>query len=98
MPAHIHAQHTTEDGHVVDCGTCNLCCLAVCDVCGAYEGSLTIDCPGSRVDYDTQTRVYKTGLDYSDALGWHDTGKPKDHSHHVNFQPREPRARTVILD
>lgn len=77
MPAHVQAKCNSDT-----CGgTCHACCLAVCDVCGAYEGSLTTDCPGVRVDFDKQEEVYTTDLDYTDALGWHHTQKMKGGIH-----------------
>ena len=51
------------------------CLLLVCSVCDSYEGNLTTDCPGVRVDRDRQQEVYETNLDYIDARGWHQ-GKP----------------------
>jgi hypothetical protein len=44
-------------------------------VCGAYEGSLTTDCPGAKVSFDRQQEVGETNLDYTDARGWHQ-GEP----------------------
>jgi hypothetical protein len=51
--------------------TCQHCTLSVCEVCGAYEGGLTTDCPGTKVDFDKQKEVYETPLDYTDDRGWH---------------------------
>lgn len=50
---------------------CSHCTLAVCDICGAYEGSLTTDCPGKKVTFEKQQEVYQTPLDYTDSRGWH---------------------------
>jgi hypothetical protein len=44
-------------------------------VCGASEGGLTTDCPGSKVDIDKQKEIYETALDYTDTRGWH-LGEP----------------------
>lgn len=74
MPLHQHATNCLKGGKVSNFCGCQHCCLAVCSVCGAYEGSLTTDCPGSRVDYDKQQEVYTTDLDYTDAKGWHRSG------------------------
>lgn len=52
-----------------DMCSCQHCTLAVCRVCGAYEGGLTTDCPGVRVSADVQDLISK-GLDYTDAKGW----------------------------
>jgi hypothetical protein len=67
MPFHI--QHECEGG---DCGgTCNLCCLDVCKICGEYEGGLTVDCPGYEVRYDTYSQdVYGKVINYTDERGW----------------------------
>ncbi len=72
MPLHQQVTKCLRGGGKVSryCG-CQHCCLAVCSVCGAYEGSLTTDCPGERVDYDKQQEVYTTMLDYVDGRGWH---------------------------
>ncbi len=43
----------------------------VCAVCGAYEGALTTDCPGAKVELERQQEIYETNLDYTDARGWH---------------------------
>lgn len=88
MPAHRQAvcRHC-------GCGDCNVCDLVVCSVCGAYEGGLTTDCPGVRVDFDTQQEVYKTDLDYTDAKGWFRAGGVRKGGlagwPNVNFEKRE---------
>jgi hypothetical protein len=51
--------------------TCEHCTLSVCAVCGAYEGGLTTDCPGTKVEFDKQKEVHETNLDYTDDRGWH---------------------------
>lgn len=72
MPKHIHVDTCLrEDGPLSKYCTCEHCCLAVCKVCGCYEGSLTTDCAGAIVDFDTQNKIYVDGLDYSEAEGWH---------------------------
>lgn len=71
----LHVQAKCSKGNCG--GTCYPCTLAVCDVCGAYEGGLTTDCPGVRVDFDKQEEVYTTDLDYTDDKGWHNTGARK---------------------
>ena len=45
---------------------CNVCegGLEICKVCGLYEGSLTTDCPGERVDGDSADKVYQGKMDY----------------------------------
>lgn len=74
MPSrHVRARCKSDGA----CGRCNFCNLAVCAVCGAYEGSLTSDCPGAMVDFDKQQEVYTTDLDYTDEKGWHNTGAKK---------------------
>jgi len=71
MPMHKEVTNCLKGGKVSRYCSCNHCTLAVCSVCGAYEGSLTTDCPGERVGYDKQQEVYTTKLDYIDGKGWH---------------------------
>lgn len=69
-----HRQVTTcrrDGGPCSSYCSCEHCTLGVCSVCGAYEGSLTLDCPGEQVSFDRQEEVYKTDLNYTEALGWH---------------------------
>lgn len=76
MPAHRQVVTCLRGGGPCsDFCSCEHCTLAVCSVCGAYEGSLTIDCPGEKVTYDRQQEVYTTALEYTDALGWHQDGR-----------------------
>jgi hypothetical protein len=42
----------------------------VCSVCGAWEGSLTTDCPGAGVA-ERRKEVYETNLDFTDERGWY---------------------------
>lgn len=73
-----HKQVTTclkSGGPVSKFCTCMHCTISVCQVCGAYEGSLTTDCPGERADFDRQREVYETNLDFTKARGWHQ-GEP----------------------
>jgi hypothetical protein len=51
--------------------TCYHCTLSVCAVCSCYEGSLTTDCPGVRVDMDRQAQIHREGLEYTHERGWH---------------------------
>lgn len=69
-----HQQVTTcrkSGGPISKFCSCEHCTLAVCTVCGAYEGGLTTDCPGATVNFDRQREVFETSLDYTDACGWH---------------------------
>ena len=72
MPKHKHVTTCLRGGGPINnyC-SCQHCNLAVCEVCGAYEGGLTTDCPGVGVSYDRQKEVYETNLDYTDDRGWH---------------------------
>lgn len=81
--------------------TCYHCTLSVCEVCGAYEGGLTTDCPGVRVDVDRQKEVHETPLDYTDERGWHQGEAMKNRS--PRFQnvppppiPEHPDPRTAV--
>lgn len=76
MPRHQHVTTCLKSHEPVSkfC-SCAHCTLSVCSVCGAYEGGLTTDCPGTAVDYDKQQEVYETNLDFTDERGWHQ-GEP----------------------
>jgi hypothetical protein len=75
--------------------SCQHCNLAVCEVCGAYEGGLTTDCPGVRVDYDRQKEVYETNLDYTDDRGWHQGDPMKMRTWHFLETKLPPVAPSV---
>ena len=69
-----HKRETTcrKSGGPVSKGcSCEHCSLDVCSVCGGGEGSLTTDCPGTRIDADRHQELCETRLDYTDARGWH---------------------------
>lgn len=72
MPRHQQVTSCRRGGGPVSkmC-PCEHCSLAVCEVCGGAEGTLTTDCPGTMVDHDRQQEVYETNLDYTDERGWH---------------------------
>src|SRR5207244_4462062 len=53
------------------CGLCEHCCLSVCSVCGGAEGTLTTDCPGTKISTEREEEICETSLDYTDARGWH---------------------------
>ncbi len=81
--------------------SCEHCTLSVCGVCGAYEGSLTTDCPGAKVSFDRQQEVGETNLDYTDARGWHQGEPPKQRSPlfedtRVPPQPPPVDPRTLV--
>ena len=58
-----HDYYTSCDRQ--DCGgSCALCCLAVCKVCGHYEGALTTECPGVWTYKDHGDEVYKGKEDF----------------------------------
>jgi hypothetical protein len=89
MPRHQHVTTCLKGGGPLSkfC-TCQHCTLCVCGVCGAYEGGLTTDCPGTAIDFDKQQEVYETRLDYTDDRGWH-LGEP--------MKLRSPRFATTRL-
>lgn len=67
----LHVQKKCKDGGG-DCGgMCNACCLAWCEVCGCAEATLPTDCPGVRVDGDTETNIANGEANYTDESGWH---------------------------
>jgi hypothetical protein len=44
--------------------------LFICEVCGGAEGTLPTDCPGVRMDAETEDKIYAGKLDYIDGKGW----------------------------
>lgn len=79
MPKHKQVTTCLRDPSAPTSNYCSCyhCTLAVCSVCGCYEGSLTTDCPGYKLDQAQQDRVYKDGADYRDGHGWHFTTASK---------------------
>jgi len=72
MPRHQQVTTCRKSGGPTSkhCG-CEHCALSICAVCGGGEGSLTTDCPGTKVDADRHQELCETNLDYTDARGWH---------------------------
>lgn len=102
MPRHQQVTTCHQNGGPVSkhC-TCESCTLAVCSVCGAYEGGLTTDCPGTLVDFNRQQEVYETSLDFTEARGWHQGEPMKRRSpcfEDTKLPPEPPRAdpRAVV--
>ena len=94
-----HQQVTTcrkSGGPISKFCTCEHCNLAVCSVCGAFEGGLTTDCPGTPVDFDKQREVYETPLDYTDARGWHQGERVEHRIPH--FLPTRRRPEPPQID
>jgi hypothetical protein len=60
--------HRFIDGCKDKCGCCNLCCLAVCDVCGLFEGALTTHCPGKPVSFENSERIYRGELNFRGGI------------------------------
>lgn len=90
MPLHQRVTTCRNGGPVSKSCTCEHCTLAVCEVCGAYEGGLTTHCPGTKIDFDKQQEIHETALDYTDDRGWHLAG-----SHEAPL--RWPRFETAHL-
>jgi hypothetical protein len=66
-----HIYHQAGDGHECNEFSCSYCELAVCRICGLFEGSLTTDCPGERVKCELSDKIYSEKLDYRvDEGGW----------------------------
>jgi hypothetical protein len=80
MPRHRRITECRHGGAISKLCSCEHCTLFVCALCGAYEGSLTTDCPGERVGFDRQREVCETKLDYTDGRGWHQGESMKRHS------------------
>lgn len=38
--------------------------LALCEVCGCFEGSLPSECPGEKVSEERQTSIYNGKIDF----------------------------------
>lgn len=102
MPRHQQVTTCLRNGGPVSRGcTCEHCNLSVCAVCGAYDGGLTTDCPGAKIDVNKQREVYETCLDYTDERGWH-MGEQMNHRSprftSTRLPPTAPRTdpRTII--
>lgn len=92
-----HQQVTTclrSGGPISKFCACEHCTLGVCSVCGAYEGSLTTDCPGAKVDFDKQQEVYQTSLDFTDDRGWHQGDPAERRSPRFEKRPADASAPT----
>lgn len=62
-------EHVFIDGCEAKCGSCNLCCLSVCDACGQYEGGLTTHCPGAKGMTPEQSEaIYAGKLNYRGGI------------------------------
>lgn len=93
-----HQQGTTcrkSGGPLSKTCTCEHCTLMVCVICGAFEGGLTTDCPGSRVAFERQKEVYETNLDYTDERGWHLLSEPTKRSPRFESAKRPPEPPRV---
>lgn len=102
MPRHQQVTSCRRSGGPISryC-TCEHCNLSVCVVCGAYEGGLTTDCPGTSITFDRQREVYETCLDYTDDRGWHQGARMEHRSPHFTSTRLPPRApqidpRTIV--
>jgi hypothetical protein len=94
MPRHKQIATCRKSGGPLSkhCG-CEHCALDVCSVCGGAEGSLTTDCPGTKVDSDRHQEICETNLDYTDDLGWHLSAKRRaPRFEHTVVPPDPPRA------
>lgn len=45
---------------------CNETCF-VCSVCGAYEGGLATECPGSKIHYEVQKAIHEGKIDFKNG-------------------------------
>lgn len=82
---HEEAYH--EQCNNMACYTCN---LYVCKNCGAYEGSLTTDCPNVRVNMDVQDAVYKGKVDFiGDSWVLTDYKHPFERNLHLSYKETE---------
>ena len=101
MPRHKQVMTCLRgDGPISKFCSCAHCTLCVCSVCGAYEGGLTTDCPGVKVDFDHQQEVYETKLDYTDERGWHQGESMKLRSprfEETKLPPTPPRVDPRVV-
>lgn len=102
MPRHQQVTTCRQSGGPISrrC-TCEHCNLSVCALCGAREGGLTTDCPGTIIDWDRQHEVYETCLDYTDDRGWHQGDRTEHRSPRftsTRLPPTLPRIdpRTIV--
>jgi hypothetical protein len=65
-----HTEYICKGGHGYP--GCQFCDggLFSCTVCGGFEGSLTTDCPGIKVDKKKLDEVYSGDIDYREGRGW----------------------------
>lgn len=101
MPRHKKVTTCLRGGPVSTSCSCQHCQLCVCELCGAYEGGLTTDCPGMKVSFDRQQEVHETNLDYTDDRGWHQGEPSKRRTPHFEDTkiPPQPAAidpRTLV--
>ncbi len=81
-----------------DCGCANPCCiicvggLAVCKICGLFEGSLTTDCPGQECWRDRHQDIYAGRIDFR-AGQWVDEVSVHSPAHFAEIQ-RNPDSPT----
>lgn len=71
-------KHTYERHDNCELMHCPVCDggLQHCTTCGCFEGSLTTDCPGEKVNYDRQQEIYQCKVDFIDGQ-WTDTRAPR---------------------
>lgn len=100
MPRHTQVTTCLRGGGPISKScTCEHCNLSVCSICGAYEGGLTTDCPGSKVDHDRQKEVFETSLDYTDDRGWHLSATKKTPRFETDELPQPPQrvdSRAIV--
>lgn len=61
MREHIQQQHAPDEycREVDHPGTCTVCNLYICSICGGSEGSLLPECPGRRLTADEDAANYQ---------------------------------------
>lgn len=60
---HVQSKHK-EGEHCPEYGTCYVCELFTCTVCGASEGELPTDCPGYELSAGVKENIFKGPLDF----------------------------------
>ena len=101
MPRHKQVTTCRKSGGPTSkiCG-CEHCQLAVCEVCGAGEGTLTTDCPGEQISGERLEEILETNLDFTDDRGWHLIERRRTpHFEATKVPPDLPRVdpRTIVV-
>lgn len=99
MSMHQSAVDCLHGGPLREYCTCQHCVRHVCVRCGASEGSLTTDCPELLIDVDRLQELRETGLDYTEARGWHLAKAARTpHFATTTINPRTDREADILRE